>query len=314
MTHFLTAEQTSAALEMGPLIDAIDGLFETGCDMPVRHHHSFDVPGEEAGTLLVMPAWRSGDHLGVKMVNVVPGNGARGLPVIAGVYILSSAKTGELQAIMDGAELTARRTAAASALAAKYLSRPNARRLLIVGAGKLSLNLIEAHSVHRQFDVIEIWARRLVQAVEVAEKARALGFTAVACTDLAASARVADVISCCTLSREPLVLGQWLNPGAHLDLIGAFKPDMRECDDAAIVNASVFADTRDGVFAEGGDILQPLKAGLISEDHVKADLYDLCRGHHAGRRDDQEITVFKSVGAALEDLAGAMLVYKSLAG
>ena len=110
------------------------------------------------------------------------------------------------------------------------------------------------------------------------------------------------------------MLGEWLKPSVHLDLIGAFKPDMRECDDAAIVNASVFADTREGVFAEGGDILQLLNAGLISEDHVKADLYDLCRGHHAGRFDDQEFTVFKSVGAALEDLAGAMLVYKSWQG
>lgn len=299
---------------MGPLIDAIGELFQAGCEMPVRHHHSFEIPGEEAGTLLLMPAWKVGDHLGVKMVNVVPGNGDRGLPAISGVYILSCAKTGAIQAILDGAELTARRTAAASALAARYLARKDARKLLIVGAGALAPHLIEAHSIGTRFEEISIWARRPEQSHAVAAKARANGFPATAVTALEPAAREADLISCCTLSRKPLILGDWLAPGVHLDLIGAFKRDMRETDDSAVRKATVFADTFDGVFAEGGDILQPLAAGAIHKDHVKADLYDLCRGAHPGRVSDQEITLFKSVGAALEDLAGAMLAYQTLAG
>lgn len=280
--------------------------------MPLRHHHSFAVPGEDDGTLLLMPAWLAGSFMGVKMVNVVPGNSARGMPSIAGVYLLSSAATGALLAIIDGAELTARRTAAASALAARYLARKDASRLLIVGAGKLSLNLIEAHSEVRQITSVKIWARRIEQAEAIADAASVRGFNAIAVTDLETEAAQADIISCCTLSRDPLIKGAWLRPGTHVDLIGAFKPDLRETDSAAVARATVFVDTMDGALGEGGDIVQAIAEGAIGEGHIKSDLFNLCRDLHTGRSSDDEITMFKSVGAALEDLAGAIVAYRNI--
>ncbi|MBL4906606.1 MAG: ornithine cyclodeaminase family protein, partial [Sneathiella sp.] len=307
--HFLYERETRNALPWLPLIDGIRGMFRSGCEMPARHHHSVAMPGEEDGTLLLMPAWTPGKHIGVKMVTVVPGNSARALPAISGAYLLSCGKTGQLQSVMDGAELTARRTAAASALAASYLARKDAEKLLIVGAGRLSLNLIEAHSAVRPIASVAIWARRPEQASDVVVAAQKRGIKAEAVTDLESAVKSADIVSCCTLSREPLVLGQWLTPGTHVDLVGAFKSDMRESDNAAIKMATVFADTRDGVLKEGGDILQPLNSGVIDAAHIAADLYDLCQLKHPGRTSEDEITLFKSVGAALEDLAAAEIVY-----
>lgn len=311
MTAVLDQAATHAALPWAPLIGGLAQMFRDGCEMPLRHHHDFAVPGEIPGTLLLMPAWLPGQYLGLKMVTVVPGNTARGLPAIAGAYLLSSGRTGGVLAMLDGAELTARRTAAVSALAASYLARPEAARLLVVGAGRLALNLIQAHAAVRPIRHIEIWARREEQAAEVAAAARELGFDASVARDLEGAARRADIVSCCTLSQDPLIRGSWLKPGAHLDLVGAFKPGMRESDDLAVQQASVFADTRDGVLSEGGDIVQPLRAGLIGTDHLRGDLYDLCRGQHPGRCEAEEFTLFKSVGAALEDLAAARLAYET---
>jgi len=277
--------------------------------MPVRHHHSVAIPGEADGTLLLMPAWRPGKFIGVKAVTVVPGNSARSLPAISGTYMLSSGETGQLLAIMDGSELTARRTAAASALAASYLARSDAKKLLIVGAGKLSLNLIEAHCSVRPISSVTVWARRPEQAQEIVLKAQKIGLKADVVLDLEEAARTADIISCCTLSQVPLVKGDWLSEGTHIDLVGAFKPEMRETDDEAVIKSTVFVDTYEGARAEGGDIVQPFNSGAITENHIAADLFDLCRKKHSGRTSDNEITLFKSVGAALEDLAAAEVAY-----
>lgn len=303
--------ETGQALKWGELIDAIERMFRSSCVMPVRHHHDVAVPGEADATLLLMPAWVPGDYIGVKLVSVFPDNHLRGLPAIFGSYILSSGKTGKMLAVVDGGELTARRTAATSALAARYLAREDASDLLVVGTGRLSLNLIQAHSAVRPIGRISIWGRNPANAEKTAEDARALGFAVSVGTDLESAVRTADIISCATLSHEPLVHGAWLKPGAHLDLIGAFKPTMRESDDEAVRRASVFVDTRAGAMSEAGDILQPLKAGVIAEADIRADLFDLAVARHAGRTSAEEITLFKSVGAALEDLAGAILAYET---
>lgn len=306
----LDAQQITHALSWGGLIEALRGQFKLGCEMPMRHHHEFAIPSESNGTLLLMPAWQVGAYMGIKIVSVVPDNGTRGLPAINGTYILSSAKTGENLAILDGAELTARRTAAASALAADYLARKDAKKLLLVGAGKLSLNLIEAHCAVRDIEQVSIWARRYEQAQQVADAAQNLGLNAQAVQALPTAVEQADIISCCTISKEPLINGNWLKPGAHLDLVGAYNPSMRESDDECVKRASLYVDTKAGALKEGGDIVQPLNAGVISEQDIKADLFDLTRGTQRGRRDDAEITLFKSVGCALEDLAAAKMAYE----
>lgn len=305
----LDQTQTRAALPWEPLIEALGGMFRSDCRMPVRHHHDVAVPGEPDATLLLMPAWLPGDYIGVKMVSVFPGNSVRGLPAIFGSYLLSSGRTGELLAVLDGGELTARRTAAASALAARYLARDDASHMLVAGTGRLSVNLVAAHSAVRPIRTVSVWGRDAAKAAATVRELADLGIKAEAANDLEEAARRADIISCATLSSEPLVRGAWLKPGAHLDLVGAFKPSMRESDDEAMVRGRIFADTRAGVLGEGGDVLQAIRSGAITEDAIVADLFDLCRGKNRGRVSGDDITVFKSVGAALEDLAGAILAY-----
>ncbi len=307
----LDAAQTRAVLTWDRLVEALGDMFAKGCVMPVRHHHDVEVPGEADATLLVMPAWQPGAYIGVKMVSVFPGNQTRGLPAIHGSYLLSSGKTGELLAIVDGGELTARRTAAASALAARYLAREDASRLLMVGTGRLSTNLIEAHASVRSIRQVTIWGRDPKKAEATAKELDLQGVEISVVSDLEAAAREADIVSCATLSTEPLIRGDWLKPGAHLDLIGAFKPSMRESDDEAVSRANIFVDTREGALSEAGDIVQPLRAGVITEDAIRADLFELARGTHSGRTAPDEITLFKSVGAALEDLAGAVLAFEA---
>jgi ornithine cyclodeaminase len=310
----LDAAETRSALPWDGLVKALGDMFAKGCVMPVRHHHEVEVPGEADATLLLMPAWQPGAYIGVKMVSVFPGNQTRGLPAIHGSYLLSSGKTGELLAIVDGGELTARRTAAASALAARCLARPDASSLLMVGTGRLSANVIEAHASVRPIREVAVWGRDPRKAEATARELDLKGVSVSVATDLETAARKADIISCATLSSEPLIRGDWLKPGAHLDLIGAFKPTMRESDDRAVARASLFVDTRDGALKEGGDIVQPLRAGVITEASIRADLFELARGTHPGRTAPDEITLFKSVGAALEDLAGAVLAFEASGG
>jgi len=285
-------------------------MFRDGCVMPVRHHHTFAVPGEPDATLLLMPAWQVGTYLGVKLASVVPGNASRGLPAVAGLYVLASARTGEILATMEGGELTARRTAAASALAADHLARAEASTLLMIGTGRLSLNLIQAHAAVRPIARVGIWGRNPAKAARVADEASRLGFAAAPVADLDAALAEADIVSAATLSLEPLVRGARLRPGAHVDLVGAFTPAMRESDDETMRRGRVFVDTRAGALKEAGDIVQAIAAGVLRPDDIAGDLAALIRGEAVGRTGPDEITVFKSVGAALEDLAAAILVHE----
>lgn len=310
----LDPQATRAALDWRALVEALRAMFREGCEMPVRHHHDFAVPGEADGTLLLMPAWVPGKYLGVKLATVVPGNGTRGLPAVMASYMLSDAGTGELKALVDGGELTARRTAAASALAADYLARADARHLVIVGTGRLAANLAAAHATVRPLSRITVWGRDAEKARAVAgEISDTLGIFTQAADDLESAVREADIVSAATLSETPLILGEWLPEGCHVDLVGAFKPSMRETDDAAVARARVFVDTRDGALKEGGDIVQALASGALSADDVEGDLYDLTRAATPVLREASDITLFKSVGAALEDLAAAILAYETAA-
>ncbi|NBN62454.1 ornithine cyclodeaminase family protein [Microvirga tunisiensis] len=308
----MNAVETAEALPYPALIEALRDMFRSGCEMPLRHHHTVAVPGEPDATLLLMPAWVPGRYMGVKLVSVFPGNVTRGLPSISGQYMLSDATTGAGLALLDGAVLTARRTAAASALAADYLARRDAGHLVIVGTGSLSRALAEAHSQVRPIRKVTVWGRRAEAAEAVAADLRAtLGCEALATTDLEGAVRRADIVSAATMSQTPLVLGEWLAEGCHVDLVGAYKPTMRESDDTAIRRARVHVDTRAGAMKEGGDIALPLASGVLSAEAIAGDLYDLTRGLAPGRQTAAEITLFKSVGAALEDLAGAILAFEA---
>ncbi len=305
--RFIDGEQVDRALGYAELIERLRAGFRTGCEAPLRHHHAIQTPDGD-GTLLLMPAWQAGGRLGVKQVTIFPANAARGLPSVMGVYFLLDAVTGEPAAVIDGVRLTVRRTAAASALAASYLARDNSAELLMVGAGAMAPHLIAAHAAVRPIRRVAIWNRNPDRAERLAESLAGADYQVEATVDLEGAARAADVVSCATLSTAPLIRGAWLKPGAHLDLVGAYLPTMRESDDEAVRRARIFVDTRGGAIVEGGDIADPLRRGVIGEADILADLPDLCRSGHPGREGDDEITLFKSVGHALEDLVAAELV------
>jgi ornithine cyclodeaminase len=259
-----------------------------------------------------MPAWHAtaGGYAGVKIVSVVPGNAARGKPSVVGAYLLLDGDSGEPLAMLDGQALTAWRTAGASALAASYLARPDSRRMVMVGAGTLAPRLIEAHASVRPIEAVAIWNRNPERALVLASRLDRPGLRVTAVDDLAAAVAGADLVSAATMSRAPLVEGAWLAPGVHLDLVGAYNPGMREVDDAAVARASVYVDTRAGALAEAGDIVQAIAAGALDAGRIAGDLFDLCRRDRAWRRSADEITLFKSVGTAIEDLAAAVLVFE----
>ncbi|MBU2090656.1 MAG: ornithine cyclodeaminase family protein [Alphaproteobacteria bacterium] len=310
--RLINAASVEAALDYPSLVDALRAMFRDGCTVPLRHHHGVEVPGKAEATLLLMPAWVPGGYIGIKMVTVFPSNGEKGLPAIMGQYLLLSGETGEVLAILDGQTLTARRTAAASALAASYLAREDSAKMLMVGAGALAPQLIRAHlAVRPSIRNVAIWARDTAKAQVLADRLAAeTGLAIRAASDIETAAREADIISCGTLSKQPLVRGAWLKPGAHLDLVGAFTPEMRESDDDAARRSRVFVDTREGALKEAGDIVLAVKSGALTADALQGDLYDLCRGVSKGRESADEITMFKSVGTALEDLAAAQLAFQ----
>jgi alanine dehydrogenase len=305
--RILGYSEVIAALDFPSLVEALRQMFRAGAEAPVRHHHAIPVPGGSEATLLLMPAWQAGRHVGVKVVTVFPDNVAQDAPSVMGAYLLLDGKTGRPQALLDGRALTARRTAAASALAASYLARPDCQRLLMVGTGALAGHLIEAHASVRPIVNVLVWGRNAEKAAKLAQRLSRRNLKITATTDLANAVRGAHVISCATLSEAPLIQGHWLPLGVHVDLVGGFRPEMREADDDCIRRARVFVDTRAGALEEAGDIIQPLRSGVLSEGDIAGDLFDLARGSRGGRRYHDQITLFKSVGTALEDLAAARL-------
>lgn len=318
----ISAAEVDSALTFPGLIETLRAAFRDGAIQPVRHHHTIERPDGAASTLLLMPAWTdfhtagtsAGGHIGIKIVTVSPDNNAVGKPAVMGLYLLLDGATGEPQAMIDGQRLTQWRTACASALAASYLAREDASRLLVVGAGALSPFLAKAHSAVRPITNIRIWNRTPANAEKVAARLRAEGFAAEAAGDLGAELGQADIISSATITTEPLVTGALLRPGTHVDLVGGFTPAMRESDDDTVARARVYVDTRAGATKEAGDIVQPLASGVLKAEAIVADLNELTRGDKKGRQSAGEITLFKSVGAALEDLAAGIAVYRASVG
>jgi alanine dehydrogenase len=307
----VTAEDIASALTYPRLMQALRSAFCEDVAVPARHHHAIPRPGADA-TLLLMPAWERSGFIGCKLVTVFPSNVARAQPSLHGSYLLLSGETGEPLGIMDGRALTAWRTAAASALAATFLARADAEHLVMVGAGALAPHLVAAHAAARPIREVTLWNRTRERAEVLAAGLRGSGLVITVTADLAGAVRSADIVSCATLATEPLVRGAWLKPGAHVDLVGGFTPQMREADDAAVRRAQVYVDTRAGACSEAGDIVEPIRRGVMTAGHVRGDLFELCRGAIHGRQSADEITLFKSVGNGLEDLAAAILVWREL--
>jgi ornithine cyclodeaminase/alanine dehydrogenase-like protein (mu-crystallin family) len=309
----IDAAAVDRVLDPRGLADALADAFRADIEVPVRHHHGIRRPDGEA-TLLLMPAWTGAGEAepfaGCKIVTIFPGNAARGLPSVLGTYLLLDGATGAPVAAIDGTRLTTWRTAAASALAGRRLVRPGASRMVMVGAGAMAPFLIRAHAAEHALTDIALWNHRPERARAMAAELAAEGLPVRAVQDLESAVRQADLVSTATLSSAPLVQGAWLREGTHLDCVGAFKPSMRETDDECVRRATLFCDTKAGALKEGGDLALPIADGVIQASDVAADLYDLAAGRHAGRSRPDEITLFKSVGTAIEDLAAAILVWR----
>ncbi|KAB2759583.1 ornithine cyclodeaminase family protein [Brucella anthropi] len=308
----INAEETATALPYRALIDALQAGFVTGCTAPVRHHHHMDKICEPNATLLLMPAWSKpsdpDQFLGVKLVTVVPGNTSRGLPSLTSTYILYDGITGQQLALMDGNVITARRTVATSALAARYLAREDSKVLLVVGAGRVASQIPAAYRAVRPIEKVIVWDINAEGAATFARSLNEMGIEAVAMTDLQNAVGVADIISSATLATAPLIKGEWVRRGTHIDLIGGFTPKMREADDAALKMARTFVDTSEALH-EAGDLVQPIQDGVVTADHIRGTLADLANAKLDGRTSADEITYFKAVGSALADLVAARMVF-----
>ena len=296
------AAAVHAALPWGALADALHAAFVRGAEVPLRHVHTLSA----TDVMLLMPAWDE-RLIVTKLVTAIPGAPST---VCATVLAVDRA-TGHPLAVLDGEAVTLRRTAATSALAARHLARPGADTVLVVGTGRLAAWMARAHAALRPgLARMLVWGRRGEAALQLAQVLQSEGLPAqaVPVDGLPAAVRSAGIVCCATTAVDPVVQGAWLTPGTHLDLVGGFRHDMREVDDAAVARARIVVDTHAGALAEAGDLIQPLQRGVISEGAIAGDLAGLLRDAFPGRRRDDEITLFKSVGTALEDLTAARLV------
>lgn len=287
------------------------GFADSTAVVPKRHHHDFPNPESSRDTtLLLMPAWNPGSHAGVKIVSVNPGNPDKGLPSVQGVYIFLDSTNGTLVSVIDAKSLTVKRTAAASALASTFLSKPDSNSLLMIGTGALSPNLIKAHASVRPIERVYVWGRNPDKAASVCDALRDTSFEIEPVAQINDRIGEVDIVSCATLSSTPLIEGATLRDGQHIDLVGAYRVDMRESDDTTMTRGTIFLDSFQSGLDESGDIVIPLEQGVIQHSDIKADLFQLCSGKHSGRSSNDQITVFKSVGHALEDLSAAGYYYE----
>jgi ornithine cyclodeaminase len=309
----LDSNEVRARAPMPRLIESIEKAFRTECTIPARS--VVKLPGGSGDRLLLMmPAFAPGGGGAVKLSTVFFDNPARGLPTIQAAIVVFS-ESGAPAAVLDGTTVTQLRTGAASALASKYLSRPDSAHLLIIGTGALAPNMAVAHCAVRPITRISIWGRRSERAAATAETIRAQLDPSIdvrVVESLNETVAGADIVSCATSSPTPLVAGKYLRPGTFVDLVGSFSPSKREADDDVVRRSRIFVDTFEGVLGEAGDILDPLARGVIDRKQIEGELADLVCGRVRGRLSDDEIILFKSVGTALEDLAAAQLVVADL--
>ncbi|MGL4263793.1 MAG: ornithine cyclodeaminase family protein [Afipia sp.] len=304
----IDAVRTRASLPFDRLIPALREAFTAGADVPLRHHHFMPQPDGSTATILIMPAWQRA-FIGIKIVTIFPENGKRALPGLFSSYLLCDGETGQHVALIDGNEITSRRTAGIGALGAAFLAREDATKLLVVGSGRIASLTADAFRAVRPIHKVAVWNIHEAGAARLVFDLRARGIDAEVVTDLERAVGEADIVSCATLADKPIIKGKWLKPGVHLDLVGSFTPFMREADDEVFRRGRVWLDTYDAL-KESGELLDPIRDGVIAAGDIAGSLAELCRGERKGRTDASQITVFKAVGNALSDIAAAGLVYR----
>jgi 1-pyrroline-2-carboxylate reductase [NAD(P)H] len=308
----IPAEEVHASLRYPHFIDALQETFASHYTMPQRQVMLLDEAAASHDAFAMLPSWND-EVIALKAFTYFPANTPPHQTLYSQI-LLFNRKTGVPLALVDGVSVTCWRTAGVSALASRFLSRPDSETLLLLGTGRLAPFLIRAHASIRPLKTIKIWARTQSKAEALAQAMKkelpALEFEAV--TDLKAACGQADVIVSATGSTEILVQGEWVRPGTHTDFLGNHHANKRECDTAMVTRSRVFVDTRVNCFKEAGEILIPVTEGVFTLDQVAGELSDLCRGNAEGRKNNEEITLFKSVGCALGDLCGALNVWRAI--
>jgi ornithine cyclodeaminase len=288
--------------------DALAGLARGELYQPLR---SVVRPPEAAAFYGLMPGYRGGEQsaFALKAVVIVPGNPSRGLDAHQGAVLLSNGETGQLDAVLDASAFTAIRTAAVSAVATRALAREDARTLAIIGAGVQARAHLEAMVLARPFERAFVWSRTPEHASRLAEEA-GTSFPIEPADSGEAAVKEADVIVTVTSSPEPVLRREWIRDGTHINAVGASIPTSRELDSATVVAATLFVDRRESTENESGDYLMPLREDAIGPEHIRAELGEVLIGRHPGRTSADEITIFKSLGLAIEDLAAAQHVVR----
>lgn len=307
--RIIEAEAVHGALDFPVLIAALRDTFGAPASVPRRMLFRLDEAGPGRDVFALLPAWTD-DVIAVKAFTHMPGNAAAGRETVHASILLFDRATGRPTDAIDGTSITYWRTAAVSALAADYLARTDAHRLLLCGTGSLAPYMALAHAAVRPIEDVAVWGRNAGRAARTVDAiaAQRPDLRCHVVEDIEWAARQADVISCATASPDPIIRGDWVRPGTHTDFCGNHERHARECDTDLVVRARVFVDSRDNVLNEAGEILIPIAEGAIDENAIIGELGDLCSGRVAGRGTDDEITLFKSVGTALSDLAAARLV------
>lgn len=308
--RIIPSGELKTILHFPMLMERLRQIFRSGGVTPAETRYEVETYGTSDAALTLTPVWQVGRHIGVQVTTHYPDNAERKLPCLLGTYLLLDGKSGVPLALIDGPALVLRRAASASVLAATYLARHDSERLLVVGTGNLAPILVEAYTAVMPIREVLIWGRSHEAAQKLAGRYKRIGRVRVGATeDLEAAVGGAHIVVCATTATEPVIRGAWLAPGTHLDLIGSRCPEHREADEEALRRGRVFVDTREGALARGGDLIQALAAGVLTQDDIAADLFDLTRGERSGRRYYDQITIFKAVGTPLEDLAAAQLAY-----
>ena len=296
------------ALPYPLLVEALAQGLQQFAQTPAR---SFFSPNQDASCVMIMPAWRPHQMMGVKLVSVWPENNAKGESAVSAVYVVISCLDGRPLAVLDGTELTLRRTAAAAALAAKRLARENSETLAVLGTGSLSVPLVQAHTDTMRLKNVLVWGRQFHKTQRVVKQLKELGIEVRAMGDLEETLALSDVVAVATTATEPFLKADWVKPGTHISLVGAFTPQMAEAEPVLMARSQLFADCRASVLEKGGEVFQAIEQGLVLDSDIIADLAELtAQSDRSWRHDGQAITVFKSVGFALLDLIAAEVVMK----
>jgi 1-pyrroline-2-carboxylate reductase [NAD(P)H] len=307
----ITADEVNAALRYPDFIDALEDTFAKQHVMPPRQVMLLDEASGSHDAFAMLPSWND-EVIALKAFTYFPQN-LLPLRTLYSQILLFDRVCGEPRALVDGVSVTCWRTAGVSALASRFLSRPDSRTLLLLGTGKLVPYLIRAHASVRPLRKVLIWGRSLDKATRLAgamsQEFPELEFHPV--TDLPFACGQADIVVCATGSQDILVRGEWIAPGTHTDFLGNHHATKRECDTSMVTRSRVFVDTRVNCFKEAGEILVPIAEGVFSIDQVVGELPELCRRSVPARQDQQEITLFKSVGCALGDLCGALTTWRA---